>query len=253
VFAAGLLLLSVAACGDEPPGFAGVLPPALGPTSFIDPDLLTEADPTAFASIQDDGQGQRTMFDRRVDGDVTVAAWLFTATYDDGLSVEVQVNPEFSDSAAAEIAAKYATTFGRLPHVVRDGIDEIWVHDGAELFGSGTNAVLIHHGEALVYENNGYLEEAILPEAVRATVQQDHGTSAGWREAQELDNRFISQIAEDNPDTEDVAQSFLPWLAVTVLYDEVRITPFLASTIINAIPARLIYLDDQGFDLHPLD
>ena len=41
---------------------------------------------------------------------------LFDATFSDGLSAEVQVNPEFGTvEAAKEQANKYATVIGRLP------------------------------------------------------------------------------------------------------------------------------------------
>ena len=78
-----------------------------------------------------------------------------------------------------------------------------------------------------------------------------HAASAGWLEAQELDNGFISPIAQDDPEGEDLAESFLPYIAV--LYGDGRVTPFLQGTIIGQIPARLTYLDEQSFDMYPVD
>ena len=60
------------------------------------------------------------MFDRRVNGWITVDAYLFNASFDDGLAAEIQVNPEFGGSnAALAEAEKYAEVIGRLPTVLR--------------------------------------------------------------------------------------------------------------------------------------
>ncbi len=248
---AAAAILSLTACGADPVADGRLRPPALGPTSFIDPDIIVATDPTAFTGVTPDGQGSRTMYDGRTEGNVTVDARLFQAAYDDGLAIEVQVNPEFPDSVAGALAEKYAAALGRLPTAIRDGIDFLWVHDGVAPLGNDSDAVWIHVGQADEYEQTGFLEESLVPPAVRATIQGVHGSAAGWLEAQELDNGFISLLAQDAPDTEDVAQSFLPYF--TVLYRSDRITDFLTATIINAIPARLSYFDEQNFDMYPLD
>ena len=69
--------------------------PPFGGTIFLDPDIITPEDPTAFLKLEAAGRGIRTMFDRRVNDWISVNAYLFNATFDDGLSTEVQVNPEF--------------------------------------------------------------------------------------------------------------------------------------------------------------
>lgn len=59
---------AAAACGEAPP--ANPSPPATPPyagTVFIDPDLMTAADPTSFVGVVYKGQGQRTMYDRRTE------------------------------------------------------------------------------------------------------------------------------------------------------------------------------------------
>ena len=59
-------------------------PPFEG-TIFIDPDIITEDDPTTFVSLSYAGTGIREMYDRRL-GWVTLEPYLFPAEYDDGLS-----------------------------------------------------------------------------------------------------------------------------------------------------------------------
>ena len=106
--------------------------PPFGGKIFIDPNIITEADPTAFAEIETIGRGVRTMYDRRVNDWIQNRAYLFEASYDDGLMIEMQVNAEFgSASAAQEQAEKYTIIFGRLPTSLRRDIESSWIHRGA--------------------------------------------------------------------------------------------------------------------------
>ncbi|MDE2801677.1 MAG: hypothetical protein OXK21_02190, partial [Chloroflexota bacterium] len=66
----------------------------------------------------------------------------------------------------------------------------------------------------------------------------------GWREAQMKDCGFISAYAEENPDREDVAESFL--LYFVLRYFPERLTDSDRAAILNAIPHRIAYFDEQG-------
>ena len=225
-------------------------PPFWG-TIFLDPDIITAEDPTTFQSITYDGQAMRTMFDRRVNDWITVNAFLFTAVYSDGLSIEVQVNPEFSTSAAAATEAEtYARVIGRLPKVLRLDVQTAWIHQGTEPFGGGNNNLLIHIGQAALYEADGILEETFVHEASHTSLDAAHAASAGWLAAQSADSNFISTYARDFPNREDIAESFLPYLAVRYRAD--RISPELAATITATIPNRIAYFDAQAFDVAPV-
>ena len=74
------------------------------------------------------------MYDRRVAGWISVNAYLFAARFDDRLTTEIQVSPEFGSivSAAAE-AEKYGTAIGQLPTVLRTHVDTVWIHKGDHL------------------------------------------------------------------------------------------------------------------------
>ena len=74
---------------------------------------------------------------------------------------------------------------------------------------------------------------------------------AGWRAAQAADARFISTYARDFPSREDIAETFVPYLAVRYRSD--RISQSLRNTILAAIPNRIEYLDSQSFDMYPID
>lgn len=242
-------LLVVSACGSDPAGPVEPRPP-LGPTIFIDPDIVTSADPTALVSVADAGTGDRLMFDRREDDFVTYDAHLFNASFDDGMTVEVQVNPEFDSADARAAAEEYAAAVGRLPAFLRADVETVWIHRGNEDFGGGNANILIHTGRADEYDLEGVLEEALIHEAAHTSLDATHALASGWAAAQEADGNYISQYAKDNAG-EDLAESLVPFIAVQYRSD--RITDFLEAVIRGAIPARIEYLATQGFVLHPFE
>jgi hypothetical protein len=119
-----------------------------------------------------------------------------------------------------------------------------------EPFGGGNNNILIHTGQAALYVGDGIREETLIHEASHSSLDGAHAASAGWLAAQLADPDFISTYAQDFPGREDIAESFLVWLAVRHRLD--RIDPTLAAAIMSTIPNRLAYFDSQDFDLRPL-
>jgi hypothetical protein len=123
-----LLAACVSDGGGLGPGISGPdtkLPPFSG-TIFIDPDIVTSSDPTTFQVLTDKGQATRTMYDRRPNAFVQYNAYLFDATFSDGFTVEVQVNPEFGSPAFARSAAmKYVGAIGRLPKSLRKDVQTV--------------------------------------------------------------------------------------------------------------------------------
>ncbi len=191
------------------------------------------------------------MFDRRVNVWVTVEAYLFRASFSDGLSPEVQVNPEFGSAAAAGVQArKYAAVIGRLPKGLRVDVDAVWIHRGTQPFGGGNRSLLIHTGQADAYTADGILEETLVHEAAHTSLDAGHAAAPGWLAAQNADGTFISTYARDNPAREDVAETFLLFLALR--YRLNRIGPALARTIRATIPHRVAYFDRQVFDASPV-
>jgi hypothetical protein len=192
------------------------------------------------------------MFDRRVNDWINETPFLFNSTYDDGLSIEIQVNPEFQDSDAAEIEAlKFAEVIGRLPTALRIDVETVWIHKGTEPFGGGNNNLLIHTGQSTLYENDGILEETLVHEASHTSLDAKHSTSPGWGSAQESDGNFISIYARDNPTREDVAETFLLYMAIRYRSD--RIDQLLENKILETIPNRIMYFDDQTFNMYPIE
>ena len=226
------------------------IPPYAG-TVFITPDVLGPSDPTSLRGVTYAGRGQREIYDRRLGRRITVNAYLFTARYA-GQELEFQVNPEFGsrEAARAEVDT-YAPALGRLPAVLLSRAREVEINAGKELFGgNGFNgSFLIHTDQGREYIRNGFLEEAFLHEAAHVSLDLTHANSAGWRSAQEADGVFISDYARDFPDREDIAESILPYFAVRSRPEWLSESD--RSAILATIPNRLVYFDEQGFDMSP--
>jgi hypothetical protein len=225
--------------------------PPFGGTIFLDPDIITASDPTEFTEATFRGTGMRTMFDRRVNNWVQRNAFLVDASFTDGSVVEVQVNPEFGTEAEAMTqAVRWATEVGRLPRALRRDVQTMWIHLGTQPFGGGNNNILIHTGQAQLYINDGILEEKLVHEASHTSLDADWSNHPDWRAAQQSDPTFISTYARDWPDREDIAETFLTWIAVRHRAD--RISASLKQTIESTIPNRLTFFDRLNLDLQPL-
>ena len=225
-------------------------PPFSG-TIFLDPDIIVDSDPTTFQSVVAAGLGNRWMFDRRVNNWVHLNAFLFKASYSDGLGIEIQVNSEFGDQASAWAeASKYAPIIGRLPTCLRVSVQTVWIHKGTQPFGGGNNNLLIHTGQADQYEESGILEETLVHEATHTSLDAAHVSAPRWIAAQTADGEFISTYARDYPDREDLAETFLLYLAFW--HRSERISLSLSNTISQTIPNRIAYLHGLNLDMNPV-
>lgn len=224
-------------------------PPFSG-TIFLDGDIIKADELTSFIAMEPKGRGNRQMYDRRVNNWIINRAFLFEARFDDGLKIEVQVNSEYENEAEAlQIAEKYLPTIGRLPNSLRKDVKTVWLHKGDKPFGGGNNNLLIHDTQGDKYIHSSILEETFVHEASHTSLDREHANAPGWLRAQELDPDFISTYARDNPTREDIAESFLLFLALDYRRD--RISGQLADKITKTIPNRLEYFRDINLDLHP--
>lgn len=221
-------------------------PPYSG-TLFIDPNIITEADPSSFAGLSYAGQGSRTMYDRRTSSFNVVNAHLFDAAFGSGTQIEIQVNPEFNQAEAEVEATYYATAIGRLPGFLFADLQTVWIHRGLQPFGGGNNNLLIHTEQGQQYALDGLLEETFLHEASHTSMDSHHAATARWIEAQTADGTFLSTYARDNPTREDVAETLGPYLAVR--FRASRVDATVVSTILSTVPNRIRYLDCLGLSM----
>jgi hypothetical protein len=212
-------------------------------------NVIKETDPSTFISTTFKGQEKRTMFDRRINLFTNVNAYLFNAEYSDsGLKIEIQVNPEFSQDVASSYALKYANEIGRLPKALRRDVRTVWIHNGDNLFGGGNNNLLIHVKQGDNYIRDGILEETVILEACHTSLDY-YAYYDDWIKAQEKDKKYISTYARENPDREDIAESFLAYFAVT--YRKDRISQNTYDTIMRTIPNRIKFFDSLNLDMYP--
>ncbi len=99
------------------------------------------------------------------------------------------------------------------------------------------------------YERTGILEETLMHEGSHTSLDGRYAENEDWKKAQQLDGGFISNYARDNPRREDIAESFVPYLAVR--YREDRIRPENAVKIRATIKHRMEFFDAQKLDLRP--
>lgn len=218
-------------------------------TIFVDSSIIRSSDPSAFKKITPVGRGERRAFDRRTSGWVNINAYLYRIEWADGLETEAQVNPEFGDSLAPLEAEKYAVIVGRIPTCLRKDVRSLWIHQGKKPFGGGNHAILIHTGQSAEYERTGILEETLVHEASHTSLDDQFARNTDWLAAQKADVNFISNYAKDNPIREDVAETFLLWMAVRQVPR--RISQKTFDTVQSFIPNRLVFWDKQNLPMAP--
>lgn len=247
-----LCLTGVATAGRCDEGAENEIPrnlkkPPFRGTIFDFPDLMREADPSAFQELSFVELSERKMFDRRLDRFETFGVFVFRATFADREPIEVAVNREFETQDAAHRQAEfYAQAFGRLPLFLRQEIDALHIQAGNRLFGGGRN-VLIHTEQGQKYHRDGILEETLGHEAAHA-LDRKYARHPDWKAAQDKDAQFISTYAQENPYREDIAESIIPYFAVRLRPE--RIAAEQRARIEESIPARMAYLDSlqpKGF------
>ena len=173
-------------------------------------DIIEASDPTMFACLGYIGRGERRVWDKRVDNEPVVNAFLFVARYNDGTSIEIAINPEFGTKGSArDEAVRYASPLGMLPTVLRRGIERLSVHKGEEGFHAGTGQIVVYSGTADDRSDHKHLEESLFHESVHASLDDEHRLSTLWRDAQTRDGRFLTFYAQKSPEREDLAETAL--------------------------------------------
>ncbi|WP_349408969.1 hypothetical protein [Pseudalkalibacillus sp. SCS-8] len=226
------------------------LTPPYDGTIFLDPHIVTENDPSTFLELNFIGKEKRIMFDRRVDNWIEEEAFLFQASFSDGFTIEFQVNQEFeTEDESWYQAMRFTHSIGQLSAVLKSEIHSVTIHKGYNPFGGGNNNILIHTEQADAYIQEGILEETLIHEGTHTSIDPFHFDQNDWLDAQTLDGRFISTYAQDFPDREDLAESFLLYVAAKYRAD--RISQQLLDTINEIMPNRLEYFENQDFDMRP--
>lgn len=220
-------------------------------TIFVNRNIITQEDPTAFKNLTAAGRGERNMLDRRTKSTNKVNARLFTAEFDDGQKMEVQVNPEFDEKETFEQAKKYSLVIGQMPFALRKGVETVLIHAGKKPFGGGHVGLLIHTSQGELYTRQGILAETLYHEASHASLDRLHARNKDWLVAQKKDGKFISRYAKRHPLREDVAETYLLYFAYR--YKPHRIDKKLKEILEKTIPNRIAYFDSLKLNMHPVE
>ena len=224
---------------------------------YTDCDILTKKDPTTFKNLVFKKKKQLLIFDKRVSKSRIAEFFIFQATFENGQDVHIQVNSEFkTKKKAKKQALKYGKKYGQLPNFLRKNVNTITIHKGNYSWAASkaSRDILIH--------NKGYSpdlikceEEVMLHESGHISLDPGYGGSIdwySWERAINADGKFISKYAKKNHGVhgEDVAETILWWVAARCKKD--RISKSNYNKILEAIPNRIKYLDEQGYDTYPL-
>ncbi len=217
-----------------------VADPPFGDTAGTVFDIITATDPTAFVCLEPNGQAERQIWDKRVDGEPLVQAHLFIARYSDGATIEIGVNPEFDAEAARALADRFAIPLGQLPTSLRAGIERFSIHAGNEGFHAGTGQIVVYTEMADQRASYAHLEESLFHESVHASWDEAHRLSVGWQAAQAADGGFLTNYGAESPDREDLAETAL--FAFAILHYPNRFPPVDTADTVQAVPNRIAYI-----------
>lgn len=218
------------------------LTPPFGDTAGTIFDIIQTSDPNTFSCIEGVGRGMRRIWDKRVDGEPVVEAYLFMARYNDGSNIEIAINPEFgSPEAALAEALRYARPLGQLPTSLRAGIERFSVHGGRKGFHAGTGGIVVYAATTDNRLGYNHLEESLFHEAVHASWDAQHRLADEWVAAQAADARFLTDYGARSPEREDLAEAAL--FAYAILHYPDRFPPADTEDTLAAIPARIAYIE----------
>ena len=230
------------------------VPPFVG-VEWLTPGIIDVSDPSWLRSVTYAGRGERILWDHVQQDWVMRNVFLFNVKYEgrQGLT-EVQVHPGYGDEASArEQVELYAPVLGRLPRVLLSNAKEVEIQsEPTNPYSATANQAGIFHINTYFAEDRlsrGLLEETLIHEAGHVSLDLNHARSPRWQAAQRADGVFINNYAQDFPEREDIAESILAYFAV--MYRPYRISTEDRNTILDAIPNRFAYFDEQRFDMSP--
>ncbi|MEP4247972.1 hypothetical protein [Tateyamaria sp.] len=204
-------------------------------------DVIETGDPSSFSCLTYEGRDTREMWDKRLDAEPTLSAFLFQAHFMDSPSIDIILNPEFQSEAEARAEAmRYTRGLGQLPLVLRSGIKQFGIHKGREGFHGGSGKIFMYQDQSSHRISQNKLEESIFHEAVHASLDARYRLDPDWVAAQNADGRFLTRYAASRPDREDLAETAL--FAYALLRHPGRIPPVDSRDILAAVPNRIEFI-----------
>ncbi len=218
-------------------------------------DVIVSTDPTVFSSVSYLKVKKAEMWDRDANNNkgawIYPDSWIFKLNYQDGITSEIRIRKKDFDKAKAnELANKYGRKMGQLPANLREGVDYINIYKSDNVFGGNNfkKSIDITIGKTSKnYENVGTMEEILFHESTHAALDNLYGTA--WKTSRNKDSKFVSKYAFDNPDREDISESYLLYAALSYRPD--RVAAKEVRKIRRDIPNRISYYKNLNLKMHP--
>ena len=255
-----IFILALAACGGSPSRAPMMEMPDPIPPMMLDPvlpfapifensvasndvDFITVNDPSVFEAITFDGQSTQEMPSDLREGLFLDDTFIFNASFADGTTVPIWLDPSIGDQTVVEdLATTIATRVGQLPENMRAPLGHIVVNAGdsaAAEEAAGGFFILYADNVQTRLENND-LSETIFHESAHVSLQGAILTSPEWLEAVAADPGLITNYAGTNAG-EDFAETAL--FAYAYLNFPDRLPPEVIEAIETNIPNRVEALE----------
>jgi hypothetical protein len=226
-------------------------PPYQG-TVFIDPDIIRPGDPSSYKSMSFTGQAQRSAWHSERGATITFNAYTYALQFSDSGSVEIAVEDAVGTEATARAEAeRLATPLGQIPALLRKSVTVVTIFSGV---GRGTATpggfISTYAADNVAKIRDGYLEEFLVHEASHVSLDAKYYSDPDYQLARMADNNFVSTYARDNANSEDIAETMVPYIAVRYRAD--RITAEMESRIRASMNHRIAFFDNQNLNFAPV-
>jgi len=231
--------------------------PPFGGTMWDLPDLITSYDYTIYSTSSYQGIETRLFYDKSIPDFINYPAHVYKVNFGDDLSIDFEIYTEFTQEEAGNIEQKYAPLIGQLGKDLRRNIKSFEFLKGEEVASAQRSddlnyANITFHTDWLINivetrPDGDKTEELLIHESAHLSIDPYVYGQQGWTDAVNLDGNFLSTYAKDNPDSEDVAETFQAYIAVKYFPD--RISNSLRDTILSVCLNRFKYFDSLNLDL----
>ena len=221
------------------------------------PDLITSSDYTIYSTSSYQGIETRLFYDKSIPDFINYPAHVYKVNFGDDLSIDFEIYTEFTQEEAGNIEQKYAPLIGQLGKDLRRNIKSFEFLKGEEVASAQRTddlnyANITFHTDWLnniveTRPDGDRTEELFIHEATHLSIDPYVYGQRGWNDAVYLDGNYLSTYAKENPESEDIAETFQAYIAVK--YFPERITSSLRDTILSICLNRFKYFDSLNLDL----
>ena len=233
-----------------------ILEPPFGGTMWDLPDLIKSSDYTIYSTSSYQGIETRLFYDKSIPDFINYPAHIYKVNFGDDLSIDFEIYTEFTLEEAGNIEQKYAPLIGQLGKDLRRNIKSFEFLKGEEVASAQRTddlnyANITFHTDWLTLVETRFsgdrTEELLIHESAHLSIDPYVYGQQGWTDAVNLDGNYLSTYAKDNPDSEDIAETFQAYIAVKYFPD--RISNSLRDTILSVCLNRFKYFDSLNLDL----